>query len=132
MNNKSFQPIFLFFLIFINAETFAQDRNVLPSWAFGGFARPKGVNPVISPDSSATFLDPMTNLKTHWEANDTFNPAAVIKNGKIVVLYRSEDKSGVKISTRTFILPAKLNPYFILITMTKRNTSGPEAVKTLA
>jgi predicted GH43/DUF377 family glycosyl hydrolase len=30
----------------------------------------------------------------HWEALHTFNPAAVVRNGKVVVLYRAEDDSG--------------------------------------
>ena len=47
------------------------------------------------------FLDPMTKKMVAWEANYTFNPAAVVKDGKIVVLYRAEDKTGVEIGTRT-------------------------------
>ncbi len=35
------------------------------------------------------------------ESNDTFNPAATLYNGEIVVLYRAEDKSGVGIGHRT-------------------------------
>ncbi len=91
----------LLLLLFITKTTIAQDKNVLPDWAFGGFARPAGVNPIISPDANATFLDPMSKTTIHWESNDTFNPAAAVKGGKIVVLYRSEDKSGVNIGTRT-------------------------------
>jgi predicted GH43/DUF377 family glycosyl hydrolase len=79
----------------------AQNKNILPDWAFGGFERPVGINPIISPDADATFLDPMSKTLVHWESNDTFNPAAAVKNGRIVVLYRSEDKSGVNIGTRT-------------------------------
>ncbi len=30
----------------------------------------------------------------HWEALHTFNPAAVVRNGKVYVLYRAEDDSG--------------------------------------
>lgn len=86
---------------FAGISTSAQNKNVLPGWALGGFVRPSGVNPVISPDSGTSFLDPMSDSMIHWEANDTFNPAAVVKDGKIVVLYRAEDKSGVKIGRRT-------------------------------
>jgi predicted GH43/DUF377 family glycosyl hydrolase len=50
--------------------------------------------PVIQPDPSATFLDPVSAKNVHWEALHTFNPAAVVRNGKIVVLYRAEDDSG--------------------------------------
>jgi predicted GH43/DUF377 family glycosyl hydrolase len=87
------------FFNFSIAQTNSQ--NVLPKWAFGGFARAMQVNPVISPDSGAKFLDPMSHKMVRWEANYTFNPAAAIKAGKIVVLYRSEDKTGVEIGTRT-------------------------------
>lgn len=79
----------------------AQDKNVLPSWALGGFARPVGINPIISPNPGSRFFDPMHKKLVYWEANDTFNPAAAVKNGKIIVLYRSEDKSGKEIGMRT-------------------------------
>lgn len=78
----------------------AQD-NPLPDWALGGFVRPLGVNPVISPDSTTRFMDPMNKKLVDWESNDTFNPAAIIKDGKIVVLYRAEDKAGRAIGKRT-------------------------------
>ncbi len=77
-----------------------QDAN-LPSWALGPFIRPPGVNPVLLPDTTTTFIDPMTNRKVYWESNDVFNPAAAVKKGKIVVLYRAEDKTGKEIGTRT-------------------------------
>jgi len=101
MNKQLRQIITLFVLVFYAQITAAQDKNILPYWAFGGFVRPAGINPIISPDAEATFLDPMSRATIHWEANDTFNPAAAVKNGRIVVLYRSEDKSGVNIGTRT-------------------------------
>ena len=75
--------------------------NTLPDWAFGGFVRPDGVNPVISPIDTTFFEDPMTGTDIAWESNDTFNPAAAVKDGKIIVLYRSEDKSGEGIGHRT-------------------------------
>lgn len=79
----------------------AQQKNILPAWALGGFARPEGINPIISPNPASKFYDPMRKKLVHWEANDTFNPAAAVKNGKIVVLYRSEDKTGIEIGMRT-------------------------------
>lgn len=75
--------------------------NPLPSWAFGGFVRPAGVNPVVSPNPASRFPDPMSGKPVDWESNDTFNPGAAVKDGKIVLLYRAEDKSGVRIGERT-------------------------------
>lgn len=99
MNKK--QLIILLLFITTIQLTFAQQKNILPDWALGGFVRPAGVNPIISPDSVTTFIDPMSNTLSHWESNDTFNPAAAVIGGKIVVLYRSEDKTGIKIGMRT-------------------------------
>lgn len=75
--------------------------NTLPNWAFGGFVRPEGVNPLISPDTSSHFFCPMRQAEVKWEESDTFNPAAVVKDGKIVVLYRAEDNSATGIGKRT-------------------------------
>lgn len=86
-------------LLTVSAE--AQTENKLPDWALGGFVRASKSNPVIAPNDSTRFVDPMTGKEVDWESNDTFNPGAVEKNGKIVVLYRAEDKTGVKIGHRT-------------------------------
>jgi len=79
----------------------AEVKSGLPDWALGGFVRPKGKNPIISPDTAAKFYCPMRGDSIEWESNDTFNPGATVYNGKIVVLYRAEDKSGEGIGERT-------------------------------
>jgi predicted GH43/DUF377 family glycosyl hydrolase len=63
-------------------------------WQFGPFVRPAEGTPVIRPNPQSTFLDPMRKKPVHWEALHTFNPAAVVRNGKVIVLYRAEDDSG--------------------------------------
>lgn len=88
-------------LLFIQDSFAQQTENKLPSWAFGGFVRVEKVNPIISPDSSSRFIDPVSKKSVQWEANDTFNPGAAIKNGKVVVLYRAEDLYGIGIGFRT-------------------------------
>lgn len=66
----------------------------LPEWALGPFSRPEGAQPVISPAPESTFDCPLTGAPVHWEALHTFNPAAVVHDGKVHVLYRAEDDSG--------------------------------------
>lgn len=93
-------------LLLLQVQLFAQTTTPkpiekLPDWALGPFVRPVGVNPVIAPDSTTSFYDPMQKKQLDWESNDTFNPAAAVKNGKIYVLYRAEDKTGIKIGHRT-------------------------------
>jgi Predicted glycosylase len=76
-------------------------QSKLPAWALGSFVRPAGKNPIIMPNATTRFTDPMSGKLLDWESNDTFNPAAVAKDGKIYVLYRAEDKSGQGIGGRT-------------------------------
>ena len=64
------------------------------TWMLGPFARAPYGEPVIVPDPKATFLDPVRKEPVHWEALHTFNPAAIVRDGKIDVLYRAEDDTG--------------------------------------
>jgi predicted GH43/DUF377 family glycosyl hydrolase len=43
---------------------------------------------------ASTFEDPITKQPVHWQALHAFNPAAIVRNGKVYVLYRAEDDSG--------------------------------------
>jgi beta-1,2-mannosidase len=63
-------------------------------WRIGPFTRPAEGNPVIAPEPASVSADPIRHSVVHWEALHTFNPAAVVRNGAIVVLYRAEDDSG--------------------------------------
>ncbi len=63
-------------------------------WEIGPFTRPANGNPVIAPRPESVFTDPILKAPAHWEALHTFNPAAIVRDGKICVLYRAEDNSG--------------------------------------
>ena len=60
----------------------------------GPFTKPGQVNPVIAPNPAARFRSPTNDSIVAWEAYATFNPAAVVKDDKVYVLYRAEDASG--------------------------------------
>jgi predicted GH43/DUF377 family glycosyl hydrolase len=68
----------------------AQSRE----WMFGPFVKPRDANPVLTPNKSATFRSPMNDSVVRWEEYATFNPAAVVKDGKVYLLYRAEDATG--------------------------------------
>jgi predicted GH43/DUF377 family glycosyl hydrolase len=63
-------------------------------WQIGPFTRRAADTPVITPNPASVFQDPIQNAPVHWEALHTFNPAAIVRHGKVVVLYRAEDNSG--------------------------------------
>ena len=67
---------------------------VTQAWMLGPFAKPTQANPIITPNPSSHFRSPMTDSVLAWEEYATFNPAAVVKDGKVFVLYRAEDASG--------------------------------------
>ncbi|MDR3752151.1 MAG: glycoside hydrolase family 130 protein [Terracidiphilus sp.] len=72
----------------------ALQAQTLASWEIGPFTRPAAGNPVIQPRAESVFNDPLAHAPSHWEALHTFNPAAIVRNGKVYVLYRAEDDSG--------------------------------------
>jgi predicted GH43/DUF377 family glycosyl hydrolase len=76
---------------FCAAALYAQDAQ---PWRIGPFTRPAAGNPVIAPRPESTFTDPVLKDPAHWEALHTFNPAAIVRDGKVYVLYRAEDDSG--------------------------------------
>ena len=78
-----------------------KQTSEFPDWAWADFQRPEGINPIISPDTTTFFYSPMRQDSVAWEASDTFNPAATVYNGKVVVLYRAEDNSATGIGSRT-------------------------------
>src|SRR5579883_3497339 len=64
-------------------------------WQVGQFVRPAEGNPVIEPRPASIFDDPIVGKPVHWEALHTFNPAAIVRNGKVFLLYRAEDDTGM-------------------------------------
>jgi predicted GH43/DUF377 family glycosyl hydrolase/lysophospholipase L1-like esterase len=63
-------------------------------WVIGPFSRPTAGNPVITPQPQSKFTDPILKTPVQWEALHTFNPAAIVRDYKVFVLYRAEDNSG--------------------------------------
>ena len=65
-----------------------------PAWMFGPFEKPRAVNPAITPNPASPFRSSMGDTIVRWEEHATFNPAAVVKNDTVYLLYRAEDASG--------------------------------------
>src|SRR5579864_7449388 len=62
-------------------------------WALLPFTKVDSVNPVLQP-GSGSFIDPIRKEKVLWEEKDVFNPAIVVRDGKIYMLYRAQDRIG--------------------------------------
>lgn len=83
------------------ASACAEPAATAPEWAWTGFRRPEGANPVIAPDTATRFFCPLRREWVAWQEGDTFNPAAAVRDGRVVLLYRAEDRSGEGIGQRT-------------------------------
>jgi predicted GH43/DUF377 family glycosyl hydrolase len=81
---------------FLTASSLIAQSTQNPSWTLGPFVRPVDA-PIIEPNPQAVFTDPITNKPVRWEALHTFNPAAIVRQGKVYVLYRAEDDSGTMV-----------------------------------
>lgn len=81
-------------LLMLTVKLIAADKPAAQPWELGPFVRPANAAPVISPDTNLVFDCPMNQSRIQWAALHTFNPAAVVRAGRVCVLYRAEDATG--------------------------------------
>jgi beta-1,2-mannosidase len=62
-------------------------------WPLVPFTKQDAVNPILGP-GEGRFMDPIRHREVAWEEKDVFNPAAVIRNDSVYLLYRAQDKLG--------------------------------------
>ncbi len=67
---------------------------------FQTFTKP-AENPILSADSSLTFVCPVKNEVVHWQKADVFNPGAIVKDNMVYLLTRCEDNPGAILGGRT-------------------------------
>jgi len=72
----------------------------ISEWGFQNFNKPDE-NPVLEADSTLTFTCPVINESVKWQKADVFNPAAIIKDNRIYLLYRCEDNPDAYLGGRT-------------------------------
>ena len=61
------------------------------SWALGDFVKLDKANPILVPNTVDSFIDPVSGEVVYWSNEALYNPTAVVKDGVIAVLYRSQD-----------------------------------------
>ena len=96
---------FIFLCLLLSSSVFLAQAQKVPNtekkWAWLGFERPVGANPIVRPDTTSRFFCPMWGRVAQWENSETFNPAATVFNGGIALLYRAEDNIAQGIGSRT-------------------------------
>ena len=63
-------------------------------WMLGPFTKNLEANPCLKPDSTFVFEDPIHKEPVKWQARNAYNPAAIVKDGKVYLLFLAEDYEG--------------------------------------
>jgi beta-1,2-mannosidase len=90
-SNKYVTGLVLISSIVLTQCTATKNENT--DWALLSFEKADSVNPVLLPGDN-TFMCPILGRKIKWENKDVFNPAAVVRDDKIYLVYRAEDTVG--------------------------------------
>ena len=83
----------LCFLILLAACTSSKNKNNnnnISNWA-PSFHKVDIANPILVPNTSSRFFCPLQNDSVAWEAKNVLNPTALVKDGKVYLLYRAQD-----------------------------------------
>jgi predicted GH43/DUF377 family glycosyl hydrolase len=67
---------------------------------FDSFYKP-AENPIMKADSVFIFTCPVIKETVRWQKADVFNPAAIIRDNKVYLLYRCEDNPSAILGGRT-------------------------------
>jgi beta-1,2-mannosidase len=70
-------------------------------WQLGPFERLELANPILTVRPESLFLCPIQKKELHWESDHIFNPGAVVREGKVYLIYRAEDNYGTGIGNHT-------------------------------
>ncbi len=73
--------------LFALASCKQSDKN----WELIPFIKLDSANPILGAVDTTTFFDPISQQNIHWEAKDVYNPSAIVRDGKVYMVYRAED-----------------------------------------
>lgn len=83
----------IFTLVLLAACTTAPEKTITDNWQLTGFVKADSINPILSPSAKETFVCPLQQKPVAWNEKNVLNPAAVVKDGKVYLLYRSQDSA---------------------------------------
>jgi len=64
------------------------------SWMLNNIEKRNDVYPILVKDSLEKFFCPVLKRDIHWQESFIFNPAAIVKDGKVYLIFRGEDRIG--------------------------------------
>ena len=71
--------------------SFATGQAGKDGWDLGPFV--KRQDPVLRPTADSRFRCPVRGKEVRWEERNEYNPAVMVREGKVHLLYRADDRS---------------------------------------
>lgn len=62
-------------------------------WPLLNFVKIDSLNPILQPSVSQVFNCPVSKTMVRWEEKNVLNPSAVVREGKVYLIYRAQDKT---------------------------------------
>jgi beta-1,2-mannosidase len=83
-------------LIVFSCKENAKDLTQIekPYWAMLDFVKVDSINPILLPTTTQNFDCPVSKKLVNWEEKNVLNPSAIVKDGKVYLLYRAQDSMG--------------------------------------
>jgi predicted GH43/DUF377 family glycosyl hydrolase len=75
----------------INISKEKPEADKAGGWALIGFVKADSINPILEPSSDKAFLCPVSKKEVIWEERNVLNPAAIVKDGLVYLIYRAQD-----------------------------------------
>ncbi len=66
--------------------------ETVKDWAMLDFVKADSINPILEPSSDQVFSCPLSKKEVRWEERNVLNPSAIVKDGKVFLIYRAQDK----------------------------------------
>lgn len=61
------------------------------NWSIIGFVKADSINPILIPNALQVFNCPVSKKEVRWEERNVLNPSAVVKDGRVYLIYRAQD-----------------------------------------
>ena len=104
-------------------------KEKVKEWSLQNFVKVDSLNPILNPSGKEQFICPVTKQQTAWNERNVLNPAAVVKDGKVYLLFRSQDNNmtsriGLAISDDGVHFTKQPEPVFYPLEDSMKNMNG--------
>jgi predicted GH43/DUF377 family glycosyl hydrolase len=68
------------------------ETEIAKDWTMLDFMKADSINPILEPSFDQIFYCPLSKKEVRWEERNVLNPSAIVKDRKVYLIYRAQDK----------------------------------------